>query len=260
LISAGNVDFRYDKFDFPADLISGVSHVTPGTLLPGLGLPAEDPYGGGFPGPLSADLLLQLAEMTVDARETRIAELKQMDAATLERENNKARTYYMLNGMGLGDAQRETLWGGTVAPPAKCKSPNQKRKGSGKRARKELKDLEVQLQGEDSDSGTEGEEEGSREAPSSKADHPTKTPRATKKSAGAWQDKAQEFLSNKDVGEKWTALLGLWWEREEAAGFKGTVSIDLFKRRSAGNADDVNARPDQNICVKETAQGSGRLG
>jgi hypothetical protein len=84
LISAGNVDFRYDKFDFPADLISGVSHVAPGVLLPGLGLPAKDLYGGGFPGPLSADLLLQLAKMMVDAREMRIAELKQMDAATLE--------------------------------------------------------------------------------------------------------------------------------------------------------------------------------
>jgi hypothetical protein len=86
----------------------------------------------------------------------------------------------MLNGMGLGDAQKETLWGGAVAPPAKRKSVNQKRKGQGKRARKQLEDLEAQMQGEASDSGTEDEEELTNEAASEKPDGPRKTPRATK--------------------------------------------------------------------------------
>jgi hypothetical protein len=242
MISAGNVGFQYNKFDFPDGLVAGVNAIAPGTLLPGLGLPAEEPYGGGFAGPLSADLLLKLDEMTVDTREPRIAELKKMDTEMLERENNKVRTYYMLNGMGVGDAQKETLWGGAVAPPAKHQLVNQKQKGQGKRARKQLEDLEVQMQGEASDSGTEGEEEAMKEAPSQKPDRPTKTPSATKdkkKDMGVWQDKAQVFLSNKDNGEKWRALLVLWWDREEAADFKGTVSTDLIRRRSTGNADDV---------------------
>jgi hypothetical protein len=94
MISAGNIGFQYDEFDFPDELVAGVNAIAPGMLLPGLGLPAEEPYGGGFAGPLSTDLLLKLDEMTVDVREPRIAELKKMDAEMLERENNKARTYY----------------------------------------------------------------------------------------------------------------------------------------------------------------------
>ncbi|KAJ7674275.1 hypothetical protein B0H14DRAFT_3537463 [Mycena olivaceomarginata] len=177
MISVGNVGFQYNEFDFLDELVAGVNAVAPGMLLPGLGLPAEELYGGRFVGLLSADLLLKLDEMTVN------------DAEMLEQENNKACTYYMLNDMGLGDAQKETLWGRVVAPPATCKSVNQKRKGPGKRARKELEDLEAQMQGEASDSGMEGEEEPMKEAPTQKPDCPTKMPCATKdkkKDIGAW--------------------------------------------------------------------------
>jgi hypothetical protein len=71
---------------------------------------------------LSSDLLLRLNSLTLEEREVKIAQLKGMSAEEVERENNAARNYYFLNNLGLGDADRKTLWGGTVVPPVKHKA------------------------------------------------------------------------------------------------------------------------------------------
>ncbi|KAJ7763082.1 hypothetical protein B0H14DRAFT_3510716 [Mycena olivaceomarginata] len=77
--------------------------------------PMVDPYGAGFACPLGSELLMQLEEMTPEAREARVVELQGLNTQSLERANNTAQNYYLLNNLGLGDAQKEMLWGGTVA-------------------------------------------------------------------------------------------------------------------------------------------------
>lgn len=231
-IRAGAADF--DEFDFPEELMPG-----PVNLNAGLGL-VLDPYSTGFAGALSSDLLLRLEEMTSEAREAKVVELKGMTVDDLERENNAARNYYMLNSLGLSNTQKETLWGGAIAPPVKRKPPTQgKRKG--KKARKELAALENETEGEDSDEGTEPEDtqtgaQASRQPTRQKQGVVGKAAHGTM----GWEKTVRSFLGNKEYGEDWTALLALWWKREEAVGFEGTVSTKPYKHRP-GSADDVNA-------------------
>ncbi|KAJ7752155.1 hypothetical protein B0H16DRAFT_1460123 [Mycena metata] len=123
--------------------------------------PAADPYGSGFAGPLSTDLLMRLEGLDVNARNRRIAKLKKMSTEELVHENNNARNYYMMRGLGLGDTEKETLWGGAVAPPQRPK-----RKGH------------------------DGEEEEVKEA-----EEPEAQARAM-----VWAVKAKEFLSNAELG------------------------------------------------------------
>jgi hypothetical protein len=57
--------------------------------------------------------------------------LKGLNADDLECENNTAHNYYLLEGLGLASAEKETLWGGTVAP-TKRKAGTQAKRKSGK--------------------------------------------------------------------------------------------------------------------------------
>jgi hypothetical protein len=101
--------------------------------------PPIDAYGAGFAVPLSSDLLMKLDAMPADARATRLVELQAMDAEGLARENTIARNQFMIDGLGLGNAAKETLWGGADVPPTtKHKSGGEGRKGSRKRAKQRL--------------------------------------------------------------------------------------------------------------------------
>jgi hypothetical protein len=176
-------------------------------------------------------LLIQLEELSEEARTARITELKGMDARQLESENAAARNRNMLNILGLGDAQKETLWGSGTAPPPKPK-PKAKPKARmalGKRARKGGK---RPAEDDDESSGSESESEGEggppakKQAPSQKA---AKTAVAasggrTVKAASKWAETARTFLTSKVYGGNWLVLVGLWWSREEDAGFQGSVS------------------------------------
>jgi hypothetical protein len=42
--------------------------------------------------------------------------------------------------------------------------------------------------------------------------------------ANKWALKAQRVLEAKDYRDSWSALVRLWWSREEEAGFVGSVS------------------------------------
>ncbi|KAJ7201972.1 hypothetical protein B0H12DRAFT_967131, partial [Mycena haematopus] len=39
------------------------------------------------------------------------------------------------------------------------------------------------------------------------------------------------FLTNKNYGPEWLAVVGLWWKREEDAGFEGTTKSHPAKKR-----------------------------
>jgi hypothetical protein len=250
MIRSGDLPADFEEFNFP----------DPGDLMPmhsgltgvgvGLGLePSTNPYGADFAVPLCSDLLLRLEEMPPDAREGKIAELKTMSAERLERENITAQNYYVLNHLGLNDAQKETLWGGAVAPPAKRKARKQgqrKGKGRGKRARKEVEE-ESESEEMDGEDEAEGETDPSTEQGKQKEKAVKTAPQAAKsKASSAWAEKARTFLGNKEYGPKWLALLALWWKREEDAGFESPMSkcrlnaVDV----SAGIAHAVNDRPE----------------
>jgi hypothetical protein len=166
-----------------------------------------------------------------------------MSAEDVERENNAARNYYFLNDLGLGDAHKETLWGGTVAPPVKRKAAGEGRKRSRKKSRK---GMEVEDEGGDEGEDSEEEPEPDPETPTQTGEgnqnRGAKAARATKKGKPTreWAETADTFLGNKEYGPQWTALRALWWKREEDADFAGTVSKAVYMP-STYIADDVNA-------------------
>ncbi|KAJ7827750.1 hypothetical protein B0H14DRAFT_2595068 [Mycena olivaceomarginata] len=150
--------------------------------------PMIDPYGAGFAGLLGSDLLMQLEKMTPEAREARVVELKGLNAQSLERANNTTQNHYLLNNLGLGDAQKEALWGGVVA-----------------HAKRKVETWAKQHNGRQSTKGVR--------------------PRAEKGTGSSgWAEKANKFLTNAEYGSKWVDVLVLWWKREEDAGFEGTMS------------------------------------
>jgi hypothetical protein len=232
-IQEGAPAVNLDDLNFPADLLpivdAGVAAEPPSEPSPLI-----DPYSTDFAAKLSSDLLLRLGSLTSDARELKIAQLKAMSAEDVERENNAARNYYFLNDLGLGDAHKETLWGGTVAPPVKRKAAGEGRKRSRKKSRK---GIEVEDEGGDEGEDSEEEPEPDPETPTRTGEgnqnRGAKAARATKKGKPTreWAETADTFLGNKEYGPQWTALRALWWKREEDAGFAGTVS-KAVKHRS----------------------------
>ncbi|KAJ7796847.1 hypothetical protein B0H14DRAFT_3494349 [Mycena olivaceomarginata] len=195
-----------DDFSFPSDLMP--MHVDAATVLPGLGAPIFDPYDTAFAAPPSGDLLLMLEKMTPDERATKVEALKGMSADEIDKENNAARNYFMLNSLGLSDAEKETL---------------EARVGE---ARVEEVRTEVEVEeseGEEDESDNEPETPTPRENATQQKQKQTGTT-ATKGKGTAraikWERRALSELESKDYGVKWKALVSLWWKREETAGFK----------------------------------------
>ncbi|KAJ7608100.1 hypothetical protein DFH06DRAFT_1347134 [Mycena polygramma] len=198
------------SFNFPDDIMPGPVPNNGELLFSGM-LPPVDPYSNGFAAALCNDLqFLQmiLEELDTGARESRIAYLQLLTAEEVERENNVARNHYMLRGLGLGDEQKETLWGGT---------------GKAKAKRQRKSELE-QLEGEE-DRESETESEALSNAKKTQKTRPA-PPEAKPMRGGAtstkdqqpkeWAVKAKAFLCNADFGWRWDALNAVSGEWTEA--------------------------------------------
>lgn len=173
--------------------------------------------------PLGADLLMRLEKMPADARQEKIEHLKTLTAEALQRENYAAANYFLLNGLGLGDADKETLWGGAVVP-AKRKAAEKKGGKKAKKAKRAQREVE-----EEEPSASEEEDEDKEEERASPPAASAKPRRTTAGSAStrqkAWAERFRAFLVNAELGEGWSSLVGAWWGREESNGFTGTVSL-----------------------------------
>jgi hypothetical protein len=193
-----------------------------------------------------------------------------MDAESLSRQNNAARNYYMLNGVGLGDAAKETLWGGAEVP-AKRKAATEGKKKGGKRVKKNKDPVEEVSDGEeDSESEDEPEQvpapapgpEKTKVKAAAKPKAPAKARRKGGAASKAWANTAQLWLAKEDLGTGWAGLLGVWWKREERAGFEGTVStvvVLLSMLPCFVTASDFTLLESLPSCGK-AAQGGGGLG
>ncbi|KAJ7743980.1 hypothetical protein B0H14DRAFT_3514772 [Mycena olivaceomarginata] len=203
----GGLPAGLEEFNFPDHLLPGP---VAGVLVLDGSVPRIDPYGLDFAVPLNADLLMELEALAAGDREVRLDMLQKMDAKALTGENNRARNRYMLDGMGLGDAEKETLWGGAEAPLTKRKAKKQ------------------------SASDEEKEEESGSDVPEevtikSKAKAPAKGKQVAGKEG--WAVTAKGFLMNADLGSRWEVLVGVWWVQEERAGFEGTPISPLKDRK-----------------------------
>jgi hypothetical protein len=213
----GGLPAGLEEFNFPDHLLPGP---VAGALVLDGSAPWIDPYGLDFAVPLNADLLMELEVLAAGDREVRLDMLQKMDTKALTGENNRARNRYMPDGMGLGDAEKETLWGGAEAPPTKRKAKKQSGKKPSKRARKMRDPVEEA-------SDEEEEEESGSDVPKevtikSKAKAPAKGKQVAGKEG--WAVTAKGFLMNAGLGSGWEVLVGVWWVQEERAGFEGTVS------------------------------------
>jgi hypothetical protein len=250
-----------DEFDFPADLLGGP---VPNPLLLDAP-PAIDPYGSDFAGPLNSDVLMLLDEMSPPEREARLAELRAMDAEALKRANIAARNYQMLSGLGLGNAQKETLWAGAVAPPAtKRKAATDGRQTKGKRTRKRKDPVEEVSEAEEEEDSDDAPDEPPVEKPKKpvpEAKQVQKGPSGREGATPKWAETAQRFLTSTELGSEWAALLVLWYGREKRAGFEGTVSTAFspLPLTSCDNAD-TSSISDEITSSKAAAQGGQRLG
>ncbi|KAJ7818287.1 hypothetical protein B0H14DRAFT_2601325 [Mycena olivaceomarginata] len=153
----GGLPARLEEFDFPDHLLPGP---VAGVLVLDGSAPRINPYGLDFTVPLNADLLMELEALQAGDQEVRLDMLQKMDTKALMGENNRARNHYMLDGMGLGDAEKETLWGGTEAPLTKHKAKKQNGKKPSKRARKTRDPVEeARDEEEEEESGSDVPEE-----------------------------------------------------------------------------------------------------
>ncbi|KAJ7791852.1 hypothetical protein B0H14DRAFT_2624629 [Mycena olivaceomarginata] len=153
----GGLPVRLEEFDFPDHLLPGP---VAGVLVLDGSAPRINPYGLDFTVPLNADLLMELEALPAGDQEVRLDMLQKMDTKALMGENNRARNHYMLDGMGLGDAEKETLWGGTEAPLTKHKAKKQNGKKPSKRARKTRDPVEeARDEEEEEESGSDVPEE-----------------------------------------------------------------------------------------------------
>ncbi|KAJ7441814.1 hypothetical protein B0H11DRAFT_2251877 [Mycena galericulata] len=107
-----------DSDDFPEELVPDVPDV-------------PDIYASGFAGDIGAELRVLLVGMMETARAEKIIHLKTLDAEALRRENNGARNHYLLDGMGLGEASKEMLWGGRMLLSWDQREQQQSRRGRG---------------------------------------------------------------------------------------------------------------------------------
>ncbi|KAJ7797029.1 hypothetical protein B0H14DRAFT_2619395 [Mycena olivaceomarginata] len=165
---------------------------------------------------LNSDLLLTLDALSPEARKVRVAELEKMTAEELKRENAVARNRHMLDGFGLSNAAKETLWSGAVTLTAKRKAAGEGRSKKGKRARKTRDPVEETSDRSD-DSGSDDPDGLVPEI--AKATRPAKAKQAVAGKEG-WAATSKTFLVNTDFGEGWVALVDAWYTREEKAGFE----------------------------------------
>ncbi|KAF7378028.1 hypothetical protein MSAN_00226700 [Mycena sanguinolenta] len=246
LVNLGDLQL-FSKFDFSDDLLSTIR--SDGPVFPGLGLPMpnerlpapasvgppspSDPYSTGFATPLSNELNLRLKDMLEDTREVKLGKLRTLDAPGIERENNAARNYYMINSLGLSNAQKEMLWGGTSVPIVKRKAGGQKKGRAGKKSRME-KELETHRE---EDGGSESDDESDTE-PQVEREKRTHAASSSKESSPA--AKATASRRAKEYGDSWTHLLSVWWRREEGAGFEGTTKSHAARMRPKEVGDWVS--------------------
>ncbi|KAJ6448423.1 hypothetical protein C8R47DRAFT_1231028 [Mycena vitilis] len=108
-----------EEFNFPEEMLPPPIDLTSLlTMFPETAAEAAaaaavvDPFVSGFAGPVGPELRMLIDALAEDVREKRIIELRQMDADSLAQQNNTARNHFMMAGLGLGDAEKEMLWGG----------------------------------------------------------------------------------------------------------------------------------------------------
>ncbi|KAJ7348995.1 hypothetical protein DFH08DRAFT_998340 [Mycena albidolilacea] len=254
-----------DNLNFPEELLQAAGAAA-GIVSPGLRMamgPVMDSYNIGFAAPLSSDLLLRLEGMSVEERAAKIDELKGLNADDLERENNTARNYYsyrlfadfvcpqlyLLEGLGLASAEKETLWGGTVTP-TKRKAGTQVKRKSGKGGKQARTQVEEELE-EESESESGEEAEVAPKASKQNKGHPTAKAKGT--AANEWALKAQRVLETKDYGDSWSTLVQLWWSREEEAGFVGGKQSWPAKKRPQAVSDWVGRARNYTPDVKDAS-------
>ncbi|KAJ7795040.1 hypothetical protein B0H14DRAFT_2392076 [Mycena olivaceomarginata] len=177
--------------------------------------------------------------------------LKTLNVEELERENNAARNYYLLEGLGLDNAEKETLWGGTVAP-TKRKAETQGKRKSGKGGKRSKKQVEEEPE-EANESDNKTRDEASEAEVASKV-----SGRNTAKAKGTaaknqWALKAQRELEAKDYGDSWNVLVRLWWSREETAGFAGGKQSWPAKKRPQAVSDWVGRARNHTPEVKDAS-------
>ncbi|KAJ6482262.1 hypothetical protein C8R47DRAFT_1073558 [Mycena vitilis] len=153
------------EFDFTDDLIRAT--IEGSMAWPSLA-PPVDPYGTGLAVPLCAELRMRLEAMGEDIRAAKTLELQLLGADDLERHNNAARNFYMIAGLGLGDQDKETLWGGTTAAPKtkkkrKAKKQAAKSNGWAKKARRTGVEEDKDKDEGGSNSGSESESDKEQE-------------------------------------------------------------------------------------------------
>ncbi|KAJ7662940.1 hypothetical protein B0H14DRAFT_2280556, partial [Mycena olivaceomarginata] len=74
----------------------------------------------------------------------------------------------------------------------------------------------------------------------------------------AWANTAQLWLAKEDLGTGWAGLLGVWWKREERAGFEGTVTCHPAGKRPKEVGDWVSrARKYTPVIANADAFGNG---
>lgn len=251
-----------DEEDFP-DALMGTA---PDNAVP-------NPYAEGFAGPVCGELQMLLAQMGEEEKEAKISHLKALNAEDFHRENNAARNRFLLDNIGLAEASKETLWGGAdaaVAGPKRAVAKRKATKGKSRRGKKgtkrarkgkDVESDEVSDSGsdrsdeDDSSAGEGGEGEGESTAPPRAPRAPRTVTAKAKANPKKWAISAQSFLANGDLGEQWVKLLGLWWDRESAAGFEGGVRIHILFSTTVF-ADFL---ADKIVFGKETSQAGRRM-
>jgi hypothetical protein len=153
-------------------------------------------------------------------RARRIAELWWLSVSEGQRENNIARNMATMVSLGLMNPK---VWGGAETAGAKRKS-KKGRKGKKKRSKKGEEEGEEEEEEEESEEGDSSSEEADpKPAPAPRA---PRVPRNAGKKAAApkeWAVKAKAELENMEGGQEWSALLSLWFKREEMKGFEAPV-------------------------------------
>jgi hypothetical protein len=222
-----------DDLEFSDELVQAAGAAA-GAIYPGLGMAVGlvvDRYGTEFAAPLSGDMVLRLEAMSAEEQAEKIEMLKTLNVEELERENNATRNYSLLEGLGLDNAEKETLWGGTVAP-TKRKAETQGKRKSGKGGKRSKKQVEEEPEEANKSDNKTGDEVSEAEVASKVSGRNTAKAKGTA-AKNQWALKVQRELEAKDYGDSWNVLVRLWWSREETAGFAGSVSKSLISVDSA---------------------------
>jgi hypothetical protein len=147
--------------------------------------------------------------------------------------------------------------------PAKRKAATEGWKNGGKKARKTKDPVEeVSDKEEESESEDEPEQMPAPGPEKTKAKAPAKAGRKGGAASKAWADTAQLLLAKDNFSAEWAGLLGVWWKREERAGFEGTVSnaVDTAVNASVLLDSSNFTLPESLPSCWKAAQGGGGLG